>query len=115
MTDTSHHPLTAGEDSARTAAIIVYLLYLAALMNGLTAFVGVILAYVKRRDARGTVYESHYSNAIEVFWIFLIGMLIAVPLCFVAIGIPMVAALYIWVLFRTIKGVVRAIDGRAYF
>lgn len=115
MTDTSHHPLSASEDGARTTAIIVYLLYLAALINGFTAIVGVILAYVKRDDVRGTVYEGHFSNAIEVFWIFLVGMLIAVPLCFVVIGIPLVVALYIWVLFRTIKGLVRAIDGRAYF
>jgi len=115
MTDTSHQPLAAREDGARTIAIIVYLLYLAALINGLTAIVGVILAYVKRDESRGTVYESHFSNAIEVFWIFLVGMLIAVPLCFVVIGIPLVIGLYIWVLYRTIRGIVRASDGRPYF
>jgi uncharacterized membrane protein len=114
MTDTSH-AVAMREDSARTVAIIVYLLYLAALINGLTAVIGVILAYVKRDDARGTVYESHFANAIEVFWIFLIGMLVAVPLCFILIGIPLVLALYVWVLFRTIKGVVRASDGRPYY
>jgi uncharacterized membrane protein len=46
---------------------------------------------------------------------FLIGMLVAVPLCFVLIGIPLVVALYIWVIFRTVKGLVRAIDGRPYY
>lgn len=116
MTDTSHsHAVAMREDSARTVAIIVYLLYLAALINGFTAVIGVILAYVKRDDARGTIYESHFANAIEVFWVFLIGMLVAVPLCFVLIGIPLVVVLYIWVLFRTIKGVVRASDGQPYF
>lgn len=102
-------------ESARTTAIIVYLLYLAALVNGFTAIIGVILAYVKRDDARGTIYEGHFSNAIEVFWVFLVGMLVAVPLCFVLIGFPLVALLYVWVLFRTIKGLVRAIDGRPYY
>ncbi len=114
MTETSHQPVASREDSARTMAIIVYLLYLAALINGLTAIVGVILAYVKRDEARGTAYESHFSNAIEVFWIFLVGMLIAVPLCFIVIGIPLVIALYVWVIFRTVKGVVRASDGQPY-
>lgn len=114
MTDTSDHVPASREDSARSVAIIVYLLYLAALVNGLTAVIGVVLAYVKRDDARGTIYESHYSNAIEVFWIFLIGMVIAVPLCFVLVGIPLVVALYIWVLYRTIKGVVRASEYRPY-
>ncbi len=115
MSDASRHPLTAAEDSARTTAIIVYLLYLAALINGLTAVIGVILAYVKRDDVRGTVYESHFANAIEIFWIFLIGMLVAVPLCFVVVGFPLVFALYVWVIFRTVKGIVRAIDGQPYF
>ncbi len=114
MTDTSDRAAVSREDSARSVAIIVYLLYLAALINGLTAIIGVILAYVKRDEARGTVYESHFSNAIEVFWVYLVGMLIAVPLCFVLVGIPLVIALYIWVLYRTIKGVVRASDGRPY-
>jgi uncharacterized membrane protein len=95
--------------------IIIYLLYLASLCNGITAIIGVALAYAKREDARGTPYDSHFSNAIEMFWIFLVGMMVAVPLCFVLIGIPLVIALYIWVIFRTVKGLVRAIDGRPYY
>ena len=105
----------ASADSARTLAIIIYLLYLASLCNGITAIIGVALAYAKREDARGTPYESHFSNAIEMFWVFLVGMMVAVPLCFVLIGIPLVVALYIWVIFRTVKGLVRAIDGRPYY
>jgi uncharacterized membrane protein len=115
MTDTSQQANLARNDSARTVAIIVYLLYLAALINGLTAIVGVVLAYVKRDDVLGTPYESHFANAIEIFWIFLVGMVIAVPLCFVLIGIPLVVALYVWVLYRTIKGLVRASDGYPYY
>lgn len=115
MTDASQNqPAVSREDSARTATIIVYLLYLAALVNGITAIIGVVLAYVKRDDVRGTIYEGHFSNAIEVFWVYLVGMLIAVPLCFVLVGIPLVIALYIWVLFRVIKGLVRAMDGLPY-
>ena len=105
----------ASADSTRTLTIVIYLLYLASLVNGITAIIGVALAYAKREDARGTPYESHFSNAIEMFWIFLVGMMVAVPLCFVLIGIPLVAALYIWVIFRTVKGLVRAIDGRPYY
>lgn len=115
MTDASQVPPTVSrDDSARSMAIIVYILYIAALVNGVTAIIGVVLAYVKRDDARGTPYESHFNNAIEVFWFYLIGMVVAVPLCFVFIGFPLVAALYIWVLIRTIKGLVRASDGRPY-
>ena len=105
----------ASADSTRTLTIVIYLLYLASLVNGITAIIGVALAYAKREDGYGTPYESHFSNAIETFWMFLIGMLVAVPLCFVLIGIPLVIGLYIWVIFRTVKGLVRAIDSRPYF
>ncbi|HEV2561983.1 MAG TPA: DUF4870 domain-containing protein [Rhizomicrobium sp.] len=117
MSDASQNqvsPAVSREESLRTTSIIVYLLYLAALVNGVTAIIGVVLAYVKRDDARGTIYEGHFTNAIETFWIFLIGMLIAVPLCFILIGIPLVVAIYVWVLYRTIKGIVRAIDGKPF-
>jgi uncharacterized membrane protein len=48
----------AGTSAAdlRTFTIIVYALYLAAFCSGFTALIGVILAYVKRADARGTPY-----------------------------------------------------------
>jgi uncharacterized membrane protein len=115
MIEVSEKPnLPSAEETARTTAIVIYLLYLAALINGLTAIIGVVLAYVKRDDVRGTIYEGHFSNAIEIFWVFLIGMCVAVPLCFVLVGIPLVILLYVWVLFRTIKGLVRAIDAKPY-
>jgi uncharacterized membrane protein len=103
------------QDSARTVAIIVYLLYLAALVNGLTAIIGVVLAYAKRDDARGSVYESHFSNAIELFWIFLVGMVIVVPLCFIGIGFILWGLLYLYVIFRTVKGLLRASEGSPFF
>ncbi len=115
MIDASEKPsVPSTDESARTTAIIIYLLYLAALVNGITAIIGVVLAYVKRDDVRGTAYEGHFNNAIEIFWVFLIGMCVAVPLCFILVGIPLVILLYVWVLFRTVKGLVRAIDGKPY-
>ena len=115
MADANASGPAAASDSARTLAIVIYLLYLASLINGITAIVGVAIAYAKREDARGTPYESHFSNAIELFWVFLVGMLIAVPLCFVLVGIPLVIVLYVWVIFRTVKGLIRAVDNRPYF
>ncbi|MDE2462448.1 MAG: DUF4870 domain-containing protein [Alphaproteobacteria bacterium] len=111
----STYELSMRQDSARTVAIIVYLLYLAALVNGVTAFIGVVLAYVKRDDARGSVYESHFSNAIELFWIFLIGMVIVIPLCFIGIGFILWGLLYLYVIFRTVKGLLRASEGNPFY
>jgi uncharacterized membrane protein len=74
----------------------------------------VILAYVKRGDARGTIWETHFDAVISTFWISLIVLIVAIPLCFVVIGIPILFGLAIWYLYRNIKGLVRAIDGQPY-
>jgi uncharacterized membrane protein len=99
----------------RLFSIVVYALYIAAFCNGFTALVGVIIAYVKRSDARGTIYESHFTNAIEVFWISLVIGLIAIPLWFLFfLGALIHLGLIVWYLYRSIKGLVRVLDGRAY-
>jgi uncharacterized membrane protein len=68
------------ESDQRLVAALVYGLFLFGIFtHGLTMIIGVIVAYVKRADTRGTVFESHYSNAITVFWASAIvwGLLIA--------------------------------------
>jgi len=123
------------ETRLRVIALVVYALYLLALTNGVTAIVGVVLATVKRGEARGTVYQSHFSNAIAIFWIALVtGTLIVAgllsgffggfgsamhphPAAMVAL-LPIAAAallaIFVWCLYRTIKGLIRAADGKAY-
>lgn len=101
-------------DSNRVLAIVVYLLYLFSLPLGFPAIIGVIIAYVKRDEAVGTPYESHYRNAIETFWVFAIGLIAAIPLCAILVGFALIAALFVWMIFRTVKGLVGVIDGRSY-
>lgn len=99
----------------RMLAIVVYILYLIGWPTlHMATIVGLILAYVKRGDARGTVWESHFDNAIEVFWISLVAGIVGALTIFFGIGILILIALTIWFLFRTIKGLVRAIEGRAF-
>jgi uncharacterized membrane protein len=118
MADTAHaYPprQVPDHESLRTMTIIVYALMLASFVSMHTAaIVAVILAYVKRGDARGTIWETHFDAAISTFWISLIVLVVAVPLCFVLIGFPILFLLAIWYLYRNIKGLVRAIDGQAY-
>ena len=138
---TGHAAAANAEEGARIAILIVYGLYLLALVNGITGIAGVVLAYIKRGDARGTVYDSHYSNAIATFWIVLVAgvalTVIALEAIFgtviffarpdAAFGswqpaalllLPLVwlgfAALFVFYLYRTIKGFIRAMDGRPY-
>ncbi|MEI9990855.1 MAG: hypothetical protein WDM86_12520 [Rhizomicrobium sp.] len=99
----------------RTLAIIVYGLYIGAVVTGgLAGLVGVILAYIKRDESRGTIWESHFNNAIQAFWIWLIMFVVGVATAWIVVGIFVIGAAFIYFLYRTIKGLVAAIESRPY-
>lgn len=114
MTDSSMPSSTATSDM-RTLAIVCYVLYFTALISGITALIGVIIAYVKKGDARGTVWESHFDNLISVFWIALVGCIIgALTVWVLGLGILILIGVFVWYLYRTIKGFLAVIDSKPY-
>jgi uncharacterized membrane protein len=114
MSDAAPQQIPASTDT-RTLALIVYGLYLGALFTGGAAgLAGVILAYVKRDDSVGTPWHSHFENAIHAFWIWLILFAVGIVLSPVLIGIPVIVGAFVYFLYRTIKGLVAAIESRPY-
>src|SRR5258705_12535689 len=116
----------ADATSLRSLVILCYVLFLLACVNGVTAIVGVIIAYVKRHDAVGTIWESHFNNLILVFWVmvgatlmfflswpfafewsftngFVWAPTLVFPLLFGFILFPVLA---IWYLYRIIRGLI---------
>jgi uncharacterized membrane protein len=115
MADVTQAQPAPTHESLRGTAILCYALFLLGWPTvHIATVVAVVLAYVQRDAARGTVWESHFRNLIETFWVALVIAIVAIPLCFVFIGIPILIGLAVWVLYRTIKGLVRAIDSAAY-
>ena len=99
--------------SPKTWAIIVWALYLASIFTfAITGIIALIIAYVKRGDLVGTPFESHMTSAIRTFWIGLIFGIIGVVTAFILIGVVILVAISLWQLFRAIRGLVRALDGR---
>jgi len=93
------------ERSLRTLTHVLYALYAVHwLTGGLTILIAIIINYVKRGDAAGTPYEPHFEWQIRTFWIGLLGYAIGGMLIFVVIGIPLLWAVSIWMLYRIIKG-----------
>ena len=109
-------PLGSTAERLRTFTIVVYVLYLLAAPSIFsTMLIGVVVAYLKKSEAQGTIFESHFVNAIDVFWVALVVGVVAVvlwPLFF--LGGLIHAGLFVWVLYRTIKGLMRAIDWQPY-
>jgi uncharacterized membrane protein len=81
-------------------------------LMGLAGVAGVVVCYLKRRDARGTFVESHFRWLIGTFWYSLlwgvIGGIVLVVLGLILIGIPIAwliwVAASIWVLYRIVRG-----------
>jgi len=92
------------EASEKTLPTLVYALYLAAFFFGLTMVVGVVLAYLNRPRVEGSWLASHYDWQIATFWRSLIGVALGLLLLVVWVGVLVLAATYVWVLYRIVKG-----------
>jgi uncharacterized membrane protein len=92
-------------------AVAVYLLYLIGFFTGITALVGVIIAYVKKPTASG-VPQSHFQFQVRTFWIGLLYLAIGSFLLFLYIGGPILLWWFVWTLVRAIKGLILLNDGR---
>jgi uncharacterized membrane protein len=104
-----HLPFQLGlEENDRLAVHIVYGLYALSLVTALPSLLGVILAYVKRPDMRGSWLESHATWQIRTFFIMLISSILSGAMAATIILIPIAGILtgvtWLWFAYRTIKG-----------
>ncbi|MQX37582.1 DUF4870 family protein [Roseospira navarrensis] len=105
------HVPSERDRAARVMVIIMHALYLLSIpLPFLTLVIGVVLAYASRAEAPDP-WRSHFDEAIRTFWIYVLLMLIGIPLWFVLfLGvIPMAAALVLLV-FRSVRGLIRAVN-----
>lgn len=93
---------SANPADASTAKLI-YILYLIAIVVGITSLIGLIMAYVKRDDAPGWV-QSHYQFQIRTFWIGLLYSFIGVLTSVIIIGWFILLFVLVWLIVRCIKG-----------
>lgn len=112
MTDDIQHrndpppPANSGFDMNQPT--IVGLLYIASFLVGLTGIVGVVLAYIWRGDSKAPWEQSHYTYLIRTFWLGLVGFVVSLVLTVVLIGIPLMIAVAVWVLVRSIVSLLKA-------
>ncbi|MDH4986030.1 hypothetical protein QEZ47_10860 [Aminobacter anthyllidis] len=90
-------------DPGPTNAQVIYILYLAGLVIGVSGIVGIVLAYINRGKAGGFV-ESHYTWLIRTFWIGLLYALVSLVLMMVFIGFILMFAVAVWFIVRCILG-----------
>ena len=99
----------------KNIALVVYILQALSFLWGVTAIVGVIINYVKRDDARGTIYESHFAWQIRTFWWGLLWAVIGVVLAIALVGFAILFVAWIWAIYRVVKGWLRLSEGKPVF
>jgi len=87
-------------------ARIIYILYLVSLVVGITALIGVVMAYIYRGDGPSWVRE-HYTWQIRTFWIGILYTFSGSLLTGVGIGLPILLATLVWFIVRCVKGLQR--------
>jgi uncharacterized membrane protein len=90
-------------EPGKTNLQVIYILYLASFVIGITGLVGIVLAYLNRGKSEAWL-ESHYTWAIRTFWIGLLGSFISFILFFVVIGMFTIILVAIWFIVRIVIG-----------
>lgn len=101
------------QDQLRQYTLIVYILYIASIVVGLTSIVAIIMNYIKRDEVNGTWLESHFSWQIKTFWYTLVVGLIGSLLTVVLIGFPILLVVGVWYIYRVVKGLIVFLDNKA--
>ena len=121
MTDNTAVP-TAPPPGLVTVAHLVYALHALSLLIGVTtaativgafvfgvpSIIAVVINYLKRGEARGTLLESHFRWQIRTFWFALLWCMIGGVLFFTFVGIPLALGIYfatgVWAIYRIARG-----------
>jgi len=120
---------------------ISYGLYALGLVMFWPAFIGVVIAYVRRADSEGTFIASHYRWLIRTFWVWAVGFVAAIA-ALVALVLPSavevgqiakqthqvrlpwemlggavvgglaITVIWCWVVYRLVRGTLRLADAR---
>ena len=91
-------------NSLKKLTMVVYALYAFAYFAGITAFIGIVINYIKLEEVAGTWLESHFRWQIRTFWFGLLWVLVGIATLYILVGFVVLFANCIWIIYRVIKG-----------
>jgi uncharacterized membrane protein len=106
---------TDAEKSAKTLTMVIYALYAASFLLGITAIVAIVINYVKKGDVAGTFLESHFRWQIRTFWFGLLWGVLGAIASLVIVGWFVLLANLVWIIYRIVKGWLRLNDNRPMY
>ena len=107
--------VTAENEKAKTLTTIIYALYAASFLVGVTAIVGIVMNYVKKDDVAGTFLESHFRWQIRTFWFGLLWGVLGAITMLILVGWFVLTANAIWIIYRIVKGWLRLNENKPMY
>lgn len=106
--------MTERDEQAKTQALIAYLMMVFGLFTGIFWIIGAIWAMAKARDAKGTLFEDHYTNMISIFWWGIGLSIIGIVLAAFVIGYFLLLGVWIWSIVKLFKGLAKLTSNQPY-
>lgn len=87
---------------------IISLLYLSSFILGVTALIGVILAFVWKGEPHEDWEATHYQYLINTFWIGLVGTIVGIVTMIVLVGFLVLLATVALCVVRSVLSLLKA-------
>jgi uncharacterized membrane protein len=103
----SKKPATQNKDQIvgdRGLAFAVYILYFLGYLTGITALIGIILAYLQSGSGSPEL-RTHYTFQVRTFWIGVLYVFVGVMLLHIGIGVIVLLWGLVWSIIRNVKGI----------
>ena len=107
FTDMETNVVIAPSSDVKNYVFIAYVTYAVGLLILFTSVVGVIMAYVKRDEAQGSIYASHIDYLIKTFWVSLVGTVLGTFTTLILIGWLILLVTAIWFIYRVVIGLIK--------
>ena len=105
--NTATNVVNTPSSDVKTYVFIAYVTYAVGLLILFTPVVGVIMAYVKRDEAQGSIYASHIDYLIKTFWVSLVGTVLGTFTTLILIGWLILLVTAIWFIYRVVVGLIK--------
>ena len=84
------------------------------LFTAIPVFIGALWAMFTRSGSLGSVYHSHYTNLIRVFWWSVFWCIVGLFLSIIGIGFLIWGIVWLWALYRMVSGLAKIVADEPY-
>ena len=105
--NTAANVVNTSKNEVKNYVFIAYVTYAVGLLILFTPVIGVILAFIKRDEAQGSIYASPIDYMIKTFSVSLIGLLLGRLTILILIGWLILLVTAIWFIYRVVVGLIK--------